>query len=176
MATSMEAQAILNLQRYLRALSREDPAIPPVDEDGIYGPATRAAVTAFQQREGLPPTGVVDPVTWERLYGAYLTALEANTRPREVPLFPRAPADYSVGVGDEGVLVAVIQLLLREVLILWGVAEADRLAVDGVFGPDTQAAVGAIQTAYRLPVSGRVDRLTWNSLVRGREGSAPTFR
>ena len=33
-------------------------------EDGVYGPATRAAVLAFQQAAGLPETGFVDAVTW----------------------------------------------------------------------------------------------------------------
>ena len=47
MPTPYETQAIFNMQRYLRQLSRFDPAIPPVDEDGIFGEETRAALEAM---------------------------------------------------------------------------------------------------------------------------------
>ena len=36
MPTPYETQAIYNLQRYLRQLSRFDSDIPSVDEDGIF--------------------------------------------------------------------------------------------------------------------------------------------
>jgi peptidoglycan hydrolase-like protein with peptidoglycan-binding domain len=36
--------------------------------DGDFGPKTEAAVSAFQQRQGLPQTGEVDPSTWYSLY------------------------------------------------------------------------------------------------------------
>ena len=37
--------------------------------------------------------------------------------------------------------------------------------LDGVFGPQTRAAVEAYQRMLGLPVTGAVDRATWNALV-----------
>ena len=107
-----ERQAVFNLQRYLRQLSRFDPDIPSVQEDGIFGEETQASLMAFQRKYGLPITGTADPKTWATLFEAYLADVESRTRPAPVYLFPRHPPDYSVGEGDTGPLVYVIQWLL----------------------------------------------------------------
>ena len=39
--------------------------------DGVFGPATRNAVIAAQQRFGLPQTGIVNFDTWENIYGQF---------------------------------------------------------------------------------------------------------
>ena len=160
-----ETQAIFNLQRYLRQLSRFDPDIPTVDEDGIFGEETRRSVEAFQRKYGLPITGTADAETWARLWGEYLASVEARTRPDPVYIFPRHPADYSVGRGDENIYVAVIQLLLRDIITLYGL-DAELLPIDGIFGETTERAVRDFQRIQRLPEDGRVNRVTWNRLAR----------
>ena len=167
MPTPYETQAIYNLQRYLRQLSRFDSDIPSVDEDGIFGEETRASLAAFQQKYGLPVTGTADPDTWARLFNEYLATVEARTRPDPVYLFPRFPADYSVGRGDENLLVGVIQYLLREIITLYG-RDSSALPLNGVFDEITEQAVKDFQTVNRLPPDGRVDRVTWNRLAQSR--------
>ncbi|MDN5000593.1 peptidoglycan-binding protein [Bradyrhizobium sp. GCM10027634] len=53
------AASVLLMQQTLNKLG----ANPPLDEDGISGPKTKAAVSAFQQRNGLPDTGLLDGTT-----------------------------------------------------------------------------------------------------------------
>ncbi len=167
-STPYETQAILNLQRYLRQLSRFDPDIPSVDEDGIFGETTRVSLEAFQRKYGLPITGTADANTWARLFNEYLASVEARTRPDPVYVFPRYPADYSVGVGDENLLVAIIQFLLRDIILLYG-RSVDSLPINGIFDDTTDRAVRDFQRIHRLPQNGRVDRITWNHLVQTQE-------
>ena len=74
------------LQYMLNVLSAYISGIPPVTEDGIYGPATRAAVLAAQRRFGLPETGVVNTQTWDEIYDQY-SGIE-NVSLRNETLFP----------------------------------------------------------------------------------------
>ena len=173
-ASPYETQAIYNLQRYLRQLSRFDADIPTVDVDGIFGKETRASLSAFQRKYGLPITGTADAETWARLFNEYLASVEAYTRPAPVYIFPRHPADYSVGIGDENIYVAVIQLLLRDIITLYGL-DAALLPVDGIFGETTERAVRDFQRIQRLPEDGRVDRITWNRLARAQKPRANEY-
>ncbi|MBR5125203.1 MAG: peptidoglycan-binding protein [Oscillospiraceae bacterium] len=87
-----------HLQYMLSVLSAYIPEIPPLAIDGIFGPATRTAVIAAQQRFGLPQTGIVDFDTWDEIYDQfsgiettswrdpedfpYTSAIIGNTAPR----------------------------------------------------------------------------------------------
>ena len=68
-------QPVRSLQTMLRVLAEDDRRLPTVVPDGIYGPGTMNAVTAFQRRSGIPVTGVVDQNTWEQIVAAYEPAL-----------------------------------------------------------------------------------------------------
>lgn len=74
------------LQYMLSVLSAHIASIPPVNVDGVYGPATRAAVLAAQRRFGLPETGTVGPQTWDEIYDQY-SGIE-NTNLRSLETFP----------------------------------------------------------------------------------------
>ena len=78
------------LQYMLSVLSENIPSIPPVTIDGLYGPATRAAVLAVQKRFSLPETGTVGEQTWYQIYDQY-AGIE-NTLLRSVENFPGSNA------------------------------------------------------------------------------------
>ena len=71
------------LQYMLSVLSAHISTIPPLNIDGIYGPATRAAVLAAQRRFGLPETGTVGAQTWDEIYDQYAGIENTNLRSGE---------------------------------------------------------------------------------------------
>ena len=81
-------EKVRQLQYMLSVLSAYISEIPPLTQDGIYGPATRAAVLAAQRRFRLPETGVVDGATWDEIYDQF-AGIE-NTTLRSKESFPAA--------------------------------------------------------------------------------------
>ena len=63
---------VLQMQEQLNVIAEAYPALPRVDTDGIYGPATQAAVEKFQSIFGLPVTGIVDYRTWYKISEIYV--------------------------------------------------------------------------------------------------------
>lgn len=63
---------VRQMQQQLNRIHQNYPAIPTVTADGIFGPATKAAVQKFQSVFGLPATGVVDYPTWYKISEIYV--------------------------------------------------------------------------------------------------------
>ena len=64
-----------SMQTMLRFAAEGNNRLLPVVPDGVFGPNTMAAVTAFQRYYGLPATGVMNGATWERLVQTYQAQL-----------------------------------------------------------------------------------------------------
>jgi peptidoglycan hydrolase-like protein with peptidoglycan-binding domain len=110
--------------------------------DGVVGPLTDAAIKAFQSANGLQADGVIGNLTWPKLI-------------------------VQVKQGANGDAVRAVQGQLR----LRALPQTQNLAVDGVFGPLTDAGVRAFQQALNdenyvtTPVDGIVGPVTWHALV-----------
>ena len=63
---------VRQMQEQLDAIATIYTAIPRIQPDGIYGPATAEAVRTFQSIFGLPQTGVVDFATWYKISHIYV--------------------------------------------------------------------------------------------------------
>ena len=63
---------VRQMQEQLEAVASVYSAIPRINIDGIYGPATAEAVRVFQSIFGLPQTGVTDFATWYKLSHIYV--------------------------------------------------------------------------------------------------------
>ena len=76
------------------------------------------------------------------------------------PKSPSADGLPDLRADDEGELVRVLQRSLNT-----HAARDQLLDVDGVFGPQTEGAVKRFQGRHGLPVTGRMDRRTWEQLL-----------
>ena len=63
---------VRQMQEQLNVIAGAYPAIPKLSVDGIYGPATKAAVKKFQSVFGLPQTGITDYQTWYKISEIYV--------------------------------------------------------------------------------------------------------
>ncbi len=63
---------VRQMQQQLNQIAQNYPAIPQIAVDGIYGPATAAAVRAFQGIFNLHQTGIVDYPTWYSISNIYV--------------------------------------------------------------------------------------------------------
>ena len=146
----------------LRVLAEDDPALPTVVPDGIYGQSTMAAVTEFQRRESLPLTGITDQQTWDQIVERYEPALVRvdKAEPIEIIMDP----GQVFRLGDEGPYIYLMQTLL-----IWLSKDHDTILQPehtGVFDPQTKAALTAFQLLAGLPDTGELDKITWKNLAR----------
>ena len=63
---------VRQMQEQLNVIAGAYPAIPKVSVDGVFGPATDAAVRKFQSVFNLPSNGIVDMRTWFKISGIYV--------------------------------------------------------------------------------------------------------
>ncbi len=117
----------------------------PVDADGIFGLATRAAVQAFQRLRGLRVDGVCGAQTWN-------TLVEAGFRLGDRFLYRRTPMLRGDDVAE-----------LQQRLCTLGF---DTTRVDGIFGDATTRALGEFQRNAGVPVDGIVGGATLRELLR----------
>ena len=63
---------VRQMQEEINVIAGAYPAIPKISVDGIYGPATAAAVEKIQSVFGLPVTGITDYKTWYKISEIYV--------------------------------------------------------------------------------------------------------
>ena len=66
-----DSESVQLLQEYLNVISTAYPEIPQINPTGYFGPRTQESVIAFQTLFGIPPSGVVNAITWSAIAALY---------------------------------------------------------------------------------------------------------
>jgi peptidoglycan hydrolase-like protein with peptidoglycan-binding domain len=190
-ATTTEHFIVLSSGSEGRQVKLLQQALGAITVDGVFGPETEAAVRSFQASHGLSVDGVVGPQTSSALHTASAgkafiadvntlvpgatplpavsdeTAATAHTASYTTPTSTaqestsasatqETPASTGGTAGastERGSVDAVKQLQI-----------ALHVNVDGNFGPETDAAVRALQARHGLSVDGVVGASTWSTI------------
>ena len=111
--------------------------------DGIYGPATVAAIERFQLVRGLEVDGICGADTYNSLVGSY-NNVETNNSSGDVE---NNSSDYYITFGSRGADVEELQNILIALGYMSGRA-------DGVCGSATVEAIRKVQATYGLTADG----------------------
>lgn len=153
------------LRRQLYRISDNYPLIPKINPIlNVFDSSLDTAVRTFQEIFGLVVDGIVGKATWYRISYIYssVTELSELTGKGETGGIPVDPPTETIGIGDSGGLVAVLQLMLGYIGLFYN--EISSPALDGVFGEKTQIALMEFQKYFGLSVTGIVTETDWQKL------------
>lgn len=156
---------VVIVQTELNRISQNYPAIPKIPVvDGIYGSQTEAAVRKFQEVFNLTADGIVGKATWYalvRLYTAVTRLGELRSLGQQFYSINWSPPG-GLQPGDTGEKVRLLQYMLS--VLSEYIPGIPPVAIDGIYGSATRAAVLAAQRRFRLPETGTVGTQTWNEI------------
>jgi peptidoglycan hydrolase-like protein with peptidoglycan-binding domain len=167
----MSSNDIKTIQVQLNRVARNYPAIPKIpDVDGIFDSATTDAVKTFQEIFDLEPTGTVDESTWYKLSYIYVSVKRLAELSSEgvkyEDISKQFPEELSIGM--EGAEISNLQYYLAVIGAYY--ERVSPVEVTGYFGEKTKASVESFQSVFGLPVTGKVDRQTWNDIYSAYDG------
>ena len=147
---------------FLDALAFLDSDIPRLPTNSIYGNNTITMVNAFQQKYGLPVTGVFTYSDWIVLRNAYDRILKSYPQEYQDYVNELYP-DYFLMRGMTGNDVIRLQRFLLSI------CRYDKsipgVVVNGTFDELTEKSIKKIQDDYGFDINGVVGPLLWSKLV-----------
>ena len=159
---SFVEQPIRSLQTRLRVIAEDDTRLPALVPDGVYGPTTMQAVSAFQRQYGLPVTGITDQATWEQIVAIYEPALIRITPAEPIEILIEPGEVFRLG--DSNAYIYLLQSILIQL-------SNDNPTIsppehNGVLDDLTSQALAAFQLLAGLPPTGELDKVTWKYLSK----------
>lgn len=158
---SFIAQPIRSLQTMLRVIAEADQQQPSVIPDGIYGPNTVSAISAFQRRHGLPITGTADQATWDAIIPIYEDSL-IQVGPAEPLLIVMNP-NQVIKRGETHPNIYLVQAILT--VLAQSYTSIPDPGFSGIIDLPTSESLSAFQRFSLLPDTGELDKQTWKQLA-----------
>lgn len=140
--------AIKEVQKYLSLYSEDLTFIPP---SGIYDDVTRDAVTSFQTKFNIAPTGIVDYLTFTLLYDNYrMTQIKQDVRETvdSVIKFP-------LTIGTESPEMRRINHIIAALLDHYGITHSITESI--FFTEQTLRGVLDLEKIYAIQKNGIID-------------------
>ena len=158
---SFIGQPIRSLQTMLRVLAEDSPDYMPIIPDGIYGPETMRAITVFQRKHGLAPTGLTNQETWEAVVAEYEPALVRQDQAQ--PLYILLNPGQVIRRGERHPHVYLVQAMLQVLSDTYeSIGTPGR---SGILDDATSDSLASFQQLSRLPMTGHLDKETWKHLA-----------
>lgn len=154
-------QPIRSLQTMLRTIALFNDEFQRIIPDGIYGPETQAAIRTFQRNRGLPITGTTNQQTWDEVVRMY-DAAQVELSPARF-IDDHLPSEFPFTRGDRAPRLKLAQCMLCEI--------GDRYScictpeISGQMDEMMMNSIMEFQNLSALPVTGILDKTTWNHLV-----------
>ncbi|MBQ9117555.1 MAG: peptidoglycan-binding protein [Clostridia bacterium] len=167
---------VRQIQLRLNRISDNFPSIPKIAlPDGVFSFDTEDAVMRFQEVFSLTPDGVVGPATWYRIQLIYNAVKRLNELDSEGIKLEDVTQQFpgELTEGDTGAEVNNVQYLIAYLAQFYNTIPT--VAVDGIYGPSTSAAVRELQRTFDLPITGNVDLETWDIMYRTYQGFLATI-
>jgi len=149
---------VLDLQNMLYTVSKFENGVPDVIPDGVFGHKTSQAISKFQQRAGISPSGVADSETWKALSQKHREIVKKNKPAQPIKLFK----GY-VKKGQEHDSVVLVQMLFNRLSREFSVFEKTLLS--GVLDDKTQKNLREFQRISKLDPHGEIDRDSWEMIA-----------
>ena len=144
---------------FLDAVAFLDPDIPRLRTNSVYNDDTKTMVMAFQQKYGLPVTGIFTYADWKVLKSVYDNLLKSLPEEQVDELYP----GYFLTKGMSGEDVRRFQQFLL------AICRYDKsipgVRVNGIFDDLTEKSVEKIQSDAGFDINGLVGPFTWRRAV-----------
>ena len=169
---SFISQPVRSIETMLRFISNNDLTLPLIVPDGIFSQEDVTAVSAFQRKNGLPVTGIVDQITWEKIVEEYENAFIEIGPAEPIEIIIEPGQIYRNGDSDANIYLTQSMLIYLSSLHPTIITPNH----NGILDSSTSEALKGFQILSGLGPTGELDRKTWKYLVKQFTLNANTFK
>ena len=154
--------SIRDLQHMLDQIARTGTALHRIAETGTFDEATMENVMLFQRDFCPPITGAADQVTWEKIRSLYRSCTHQASQPESIRVFPDPKAVFCGGAPEAVLLIGQAMLAVLSIYV----SNFSISAINGQYTEGSVRNINELQRLAGLPVTGTLDRNSWEVLVR----------